>query len=64
MTDTQKTTLNAQAQAILAQLDAFSKVVKFSSDIVGIEKEYLLESLQAPYKNIRYVIRQVNKLNR
>jgi hypothetical protein len=64
MTDTQKTTLTSQAQAILAQLDSFSKIIKFSGDIIGIEKECLLEALKTPYKNIRYVIRQINKMSK
>jgi hypothetical protein len=64
MTDTQKLILNSQAQAILAQLDTFSKVVKYSTDILGIEKEYLLEALQAPYKNMRYVMRKINQMSR
>lgn len=62
MTDTQKTALNSQAQAILAQLDAFSKVVKFAQDIDFFEKESVLEMLQQPYKNVRFIIRKVNKM--
>ena len=64
MNETQKKIMNAQAQALLVQLDAFSKVVKFSQDVFFLEREELLEMLQQPYKNVRYVIRKVNQMNK